>query len=376
MEVEDKKPKPKKSRSCCIIPIIIVVLIATAFIVAVYVIEKNQTDIVTERGPAVSYSETFNDTILPDYTVSVKDEEIFNQKMIALLQEYDSGTSNFSEIGDTLLMPSLTPDESIATARSTMAFLKEYYPEGYYLVIQQVLKTTEEQPMFSNFFLRSMDENQRIDLLVHELSHIGMISHPGYSGYGYVIEDKFVSVSEIEVPTGDELLKYITQSSSLDERYLGDSKQKIYTTLDEINSYTKSVRTARAYIRYQIGAIDEGPAQALSRQLFFLSLQLKNIKENHPDTWQALMQEKGFAYVMSRMVSMAKVEIQAAEDEGVSGSTSTDYALSIDQNLALVEGNQALFDEFYAATGISAFDNLKNLTQQELTALGIEIEKF
>ncbi len=338
--------------------------------------EKNQTNIVAERGPAQSYSETFNDKILPDYTVSTDDEDAFNHKMIALLQKYDSGTPNFSETGNTQLMPSYTPDKSIATAQSVMAFLKEYYPEGYYLVVQQVLKTTEEHPMFSNFFLRSMDENQRIDLLVHELSHIGDMSHPEYSGAGYVIEDKFVVVPEIEVPTGDELLKYITQSSPLDKTYLEESKQKIYITLDEINSYTKSIRVARAYIRYQVGALDEGPAGALSRQLFFLSLHLKNIKENHPDIWQALAQEKGFVYVMSRLVSMAKTEIQAAVDEGVNESTSTDYALSIDQNLALVEENQVFFDELYFATGMNSFDNLKNLTSQELTAIGIEIEKF
>ncbi|MFA5051866.1 MAG: hypothetical protein WC544_02260 [Patescibacteria group bacterium] len=374
--MDEKTPEPKKKRSqaCCIIPTVILILIVIGFVAAIFIIEKKQADIVADRGAAEQYSEQFNASMPPDYTVASMDEETFNEKIVKLLREYDSGTSNFSEIGDSQLMKALTADESIASAQASMKFLKDYYPEGYFLVVNQVLKTYEEQPMFVNFFLRSMDEAGRLDFVVHELSHISDLSHPECTGYGYVIEDKFISIPEIDAPQGDELLKYISQSASMDEKYLKESKQKIYTTLDEINSYTKSVRVARAYIRYQTGVIDEDAPQALSRQLYYLSLHLKNIKDHHPDAWQALMRDKGFAYVMARLVSMAKTELQAAKDEGVSGSAGTDFALSIDQNLALFEQKQALFDELYAATGLVG--GLENYTQPELSELGVTIEKF
>jgi hypothetical protein len=133
---------------------------------------------------------------------------------------------------------------------------------------------------------------------------------------------------------------------------------------------------ARAYNYYKKSGIDESRLQILSRQLYFLSLHLKNIKENHPDDWQKLKKDKVFAYIMARQISIAKTEIQVAKDEGASSSSGNNSASTTDKNLALMDENQALFDELYTATGISSMGDLKNLTQKELNGLGLSIEKF
>ena len=102
----------------------------------------------------------------------------------------------------------------------------------------------------------------------------------------------------------------------------------------------------------------------------------KNIKENHPALWSTLEKKPGFAYVISRVVAIAKTEIQAARDEGVSGITGgSAFASSIDSNLAMFNKNQPLFDELFSATGINTMGNLPALTKQELSRIGVRIEK-
>jgi len=373
---KDKQLKKRKWYWCCGIPVIIVMLVIVGITVSIFIIEKKQKDNISNRPIPEEYSEIFNANFLPNYAVSAEDEDKFNQKMITLLQKYDSGTPNYSESGGTELLHPLTAEEAVESAKSTMKFLKDYYPEGYYLVVNQVLQTPEEHQIFPDFFLRSGEEESVINILVHELSHMGKFGSSEYTGSGYVIEDKFIVLNELALPPGDELLKYISEPASLDQDYLNENKQDIYTTLDEVNSYTKSVRVSRAYIRYKSGEIDETRSQALSRQLYFLSLHLKNIKKNHPDLWQALKQEQGFAYLLSRMISIAETEIKAAEEEGASRSLSTNFALSVDRNLSLFQENQALFDELYTATGIDDKGDLQNFTQQELSEFDLNIEKF
>lgn len=376
--IKEKGIQLKKRRGhwCCGIPAIIIMLVIVGITVSIFVIEKKQADNISKRDRPEAYSEIFNANFPSNYAVSAEDEDKFNQKIIILLQKHDSGTPNYSESGGAELFRPLTAEEAVESAKLTMKFLKDYYPEGYYLVVNQVLQTPEEHQMFPNLFLHSNDEESVIDFLVHELSHMGKFGSSEYSGSGYVIEDKFITLNKLALPPGDELLKYISEPASLDQDYLNEYRQDIYTTLDEVNSYTKSVRVSRAYSRYKSGGIDENAPQALSRQLYYLSLHLKNIKENHPDLWQALKQEQGFAYLLSRMISIAETEIKAAKEEGADSSLSTDFALSIDRNLFLLQENQALFDELYTATGIDGKDNLQNFTQQELSEFGLNIEKF
>jgi hypothetical protein len=191
------------------------------------------------------------------------------------------------------------------------------------------------------------------------------------------VEDKNIIIKkQADMPKGDKLLKYIKSPVSLDNKYLRDSRQDILTTLDEIVSYTKSVRVARSLARVDKIIVEEDSTQSLSRQLYYLSLHLKNIKENHPNLWSIVMKEKAFTYLISRITSVAKTEIQAAKDDGVSGFTSTNFASSIDDNLALFDENQALFDELYTATGINSLGNLQKLTQKELAKIGVKIEKI
>ena len=359
--------------------VLLFVLAIIGMTVTIFIVEKKQADRMSKRGKAETYSETFNTNFLPDYTVSADDVEKFNEKIIALLQKNDTGTINLSESGDTGLLPLLNKDEKIAKATSDMKLLKEYYPEGYYLVINSVLKTAEKEQIFQHFYFRSTGEADRVNFLVHELSHLSIIIQTSRRGdLGYLVEDKFINLNKLtNVPKGDELLKYISKPAPiLDNKYLKKSKHDIYSTLEEIVSYTKSVRVARAFARYNKFVIEEDSTQGLSRQLYYLSLHLKNIKENHPNLWKTLKKEKGFAYLMSRIISIAKTEIQAAKDEGVSGFTGDNFASSIDDNLSLFNENQALFDELFTATEINSLGDLQKLTQKELAKMGIKIEKF
>jgi len=221
-----------------------------------------------------------------------------------------------------------------------MQFLKERYPEGYHLVVDSVLNIPDKSQIFPNLYQQFREAQTRVDMVVHEISHIGRFEKSIVNRLGYVIEDKFITVNHLpdDLPGGDELLHYISELTSMDGTYLKDAKQDIYTTLDEIISYTKSLRVARAYAYYQKGFIDEDRGQALSRQLYFLSLHLKNIKENYPNLWQKMKKEKGFVYLMLREISIAKTEIQATRDESASGSSGdADFASSVDKNLSLFE---------------------------------------
>lgn len=372
--------QPKKAHKwrlwCCGLPVFIVVLVIIVATISVFRNEKKLTDKISERGKAETYSEIFNSNYPPEYAVTASDEEKFNQKIVELLQKYENGTPNFSQEGASLLSP-LSTEKAIEFAKSDMKILKDNYPEGYYLVVNSVLKTAEKDQLFPNMYLGSQDETDRIDLLVHELSHIGSFAHLDNQGRGYIIEDKYITRNMfLEMPKASELLKYINDKVLLDDKYLEEANQDIFTTLDEVISYTKSLRFARAYARYKKGSIDEGSMQATSRQLYYLSLQLKNIKENHPDDWQKLKNGKGFVYITARQVSVAKTEIQAAKDDGASSSSGDNFAGTTDKNLSLFEENKTLFDEIYASVDLDSKGELKNLSQKEVAGLGIKVEKF
>lgn len=358
--------------------VILIILAVVAMTTAIFIVEKKQEGLLSRRGKAETYSETFNINFLPDYTISADNEEKYNEKMVALLQKDGSKSENYSENEGAKLLPLLKPEEKIVKAKSDLKFLKEYYPEGYYLVENYIRNTPEEDNMFPSFYIRTFGDNDRVDIIVHEISHLERTTNiTSCDSSGYVVEDKNIIIKkQADMPRGDELLKFISNPLSLDNKYLKENKQDIYTTLDEIVSYTKSVRVTRSLARYNKGVIDEDSTQSLSRQLYYLSLHLKNIKENHPNLWSTLKKEKAFAYIMSRMVSIAKTEIQAAKDEGVSGSTGTDIASSIDDNLLKFNENQVLFDELYTATGINSLGNLQKLSLKELGKIGVKIEKI
>ncbi|MFA6423150.1 MAG: hypothetical protein WCW17_01710 [Patescibacteria group bacterium] len=378
-DIEEKVIKPKKWwRWCCGIPAIICVLIFIALIIFVFIIEKKQADRMSNRNKPETYSEIFNINILPDYTVSETDEKEFNKKIVILFQKNDSEIGNYTENGDTKLLPLLNKDKKLAKAISDMKFLKDYYPEGYYLVVNSVLKTPEKEQQFPNFYRHSTGEVDRVNFLVHELSHLSIIVNAlGCDDFGYLVEDKFVNFNKLtNAPKGDELLKYISELTALDNKYLKESKHNIYATLDEIVAYTKSVRLYRAFAYKNKVTIDEDAPQGLSRQLYYLSLHLKNIKENHPAFWENLKKEKGFAYIVSREVTIVKTEIKAAKDEGVWSSTNTDFAGSIDNNLLSFDQNQSVLDELFDAAGLDSMNNLQNLTEQKLMILGLKIKKF
>jgi hypothetical protein len=379
MEEQIKKSKHGCLRWGCGVPMIVSALAMVGMTVTIFVMEKRQEVRMAKRDKPETYSETFNTNFPPDYTVSAAEEEKFNKKMVDVFQTLENNPADFNvdlvESGNANLLRPLKLDEQIAKNMADMKLLKDYYPEGYYLVIHSVLKMTEKQQIVQYFYSLFSNNEDRVDFIVHELSHYSRVVN--CSSSGYVLEDKNVIIArQAEMPKGDELLKYISEPIYFDNEYLKKNKHDIYTTLDEVVSYTKSTRVARALARYNKSVIDEDAPQSLSRQLFYLALHLKNIKENHPNLWTTLKKEKGFVYILSRMISVAKTEIQAAKDEGVSGFTGdSKHASSIDDNLAVFNENQALFYELYTATGIDKLGSLKDLSKQQLAKIGIKIER-
>jgi len=221
--MKEKTNQPKKGWRywCCGIPTVIIVLIIIGGTITIFINEKIQTDRISKRDKPETYSEIFNTNFTPDYTVSDIDEGKFNQKMVNILQKYNSGTIDFSENEKTNLFRLLSSEEAIEFAKSDIKFLKDYYPEGYCLIVNHVLTSSEENQMFPNFYLRSGAEESRIDFLVHELSHIAGFTYTNFVGHSYLIEEKIVTLNgKLDLPQGDELIQYINEPSDMDNTYL------------------------------------------------------------------------------------------------------------------------------------------------------------
>ncbi|MEA3357371.1 MAG: hypothetical protein U9Q67_02955 [Patescibacteria group bacterium] len=273
----------------------------------------------------------FMDSMPPDYSISEVNEAEFNNLL----------TQNFEE-GD------------LEDVNEMVAGLKENYPEGYFVILTQTLRRPEE---FKDWYELLTPDPDAMETIIHEMTHTGGI----YCGT-FFIEDKCITIPDRwdlseRLFSGVELLDYIDSQNFIDEAYLEGCKHNIIGTLDEVNAYIKSVRTDRANKNYN------SDPSTLARQMYYITLHLRHAKEEEPETWNILVDNKGFAYTLMRLIAMAEAELETAEEEGFSGINVTD-------NLNLYEENREYLDEFFVSAGVAELKDL-DLTYIELQERGI-----
>lgn len=271
-------------------------------------------------------------------------------------------------------------DADYAKIRTLTDEIKNYYPEGYFLLVRAApAQAISMRYLFipkpvlgPNGIAIPMDAADTAGTLIHELSHMAPDNI-----HNFWIEDKTVITDGIDLfslPDGKEAIKFIVSPMSFDRTYLEESNQKISGTLDEINSYIKTVRVLRAYSR--VGRLRDTTSDgfnSLSRQLYILTVQLKNIKENHPDVWQDILQNKGFAFVTMRLVAMAETEIKLPKRNRnpVYEKVDVDFSGSIKGNLELVDQNRYLLEELFTVSGVKGLDEA---SYDNLIARGVNLK--
>lgn len=386
--------KPYFSFKNCCFGLIMVFVVIPALLVYVGVYLRNNEakkdrQKIESRGKPESYSLLFSKYLPPNYSFTEKEQsQIDTLVSDAMEMSKPAGLKTSKEITQSGSKLDLEAKDKKSAAKELVTKLKAHYPEGYFVIAKSlILLSAEERYSFNLNFINN--GSQTADTEVHEFSHSW--SHMATGNYfvsgrnfnftthsGHLIEDKMIIYKNYyPLPLGNELVKYIPKLTSVDNTYLKDSKQDLYSTLDEINSYIKSTRVARVYNYYDNEDINNNSAAiVLSRQLFILSLQLKNLKEYYPEIWRAHAKNSSFAYVMMRLVEIANNELTAAKNEGLDSSkVDESFALTIDKNLELVGQNQLLFDEIYTTSGVDKFKG-KDLSEAELKSLGITIEKI
>jgi len=391
-----KKDGMKRScfsfRNCCLGSIIIFVVIPIIlFLIGVYIIknsEDREQQKLESRNKPESYSLLFSKNLKPDYSFTEDEQNQIETAVFEVMNMSKPAGMEVEEDTDQIFKTmNLENEDKVSAAGDLVAKLKENYPEGYYIIAKSLLLLPPEDKYSFNFWFRG-NNSETANTEVHELSHSWasayfgdyFISGKQYNmlGYsGHLIEDKliFYRIDNRQMPTGDELLKYISTPTSIDNTYLSENKQILYTTMDEINAYTKSTRVARIYNYYNSEDIDQKSSpQALSRQLYFLALQLQNLKDNYPDIWKLHTENESFAYVMMRLVAIAKNELIVARDEGLDFDKGDEsFAGTVNNNLDLFEQYQPIFNEIYTISGIKDYQG-KNLNEYELNDLEVMVE--
>lgn len=333
----------------------------------------------TGRETPEKYSALFSSGLVPNYTITSEEEQEVRAKTQAMLKQsgLTSEIEYSSQIGESMFLDAfamLSESEKINLASVVLEKLKQYYPEGYFLVAKHVLKTPASKEIFPIFFIHKQPEIDTADFLVHEMSHdanTALKLERSFNEIGFWIEDKWVSSTvpnALKFPKGKETLAYIQDPTEIDIKYLKENNQNIFTTLDELVSYTKSVRTQRAFNYYE--KIGIGSVDTLSRQLYLFHLQLKNIKDRYPELWQPLTENAGFGFVSARIVAMARAEIDAALEEEKWSGLGGSFAGNAKENLDLADNNSETFDELIRVSGIADLI-YNNPTQEELEKIGV-----
>lgn len=381
-------------KSCCLgLVVILVVIPMILFFVGMYFInnkEKSDRLKITSRDKPENYSLLFSKQLPPDYSFTEQEQsqiDILVSEVMEMSKPAGLKTGKeTTQIGNKIVAEA---KDKKSAAKELVAKLKAQYPEGYFVIAKSLILLPAAERYSFNFFFNNNDL-QTANVEIHELSHSwGSITNGNYfvsgrnfnfAAYsGNLIEDKMVIYKNyyLPLPRGEELMQYISTPTRIDNTYLKDSNQDLYSTLDEVNSYIKSTRVARVYNYYDNQDINNGsPAIVLSRQLFILSLQLKNLKENHLEIWKAQIKNSGFAYVMMRLVGIAKNELMVARDEGLDFDKGDEiFGSTINKNLELIGQNQYLFDEVFSASKVEELQG-KDLSEAELKSLGVTIERI
>ncbi len=332
--LEEGKPSKKPLFFCCCCSAIIFIAIIIGIIAAILCFPEYDPENPINRDdkPANLSPAFFLNSMPPDYSINEQDEAEFNDLLV----------ENFDE-------------SELENVTAMVTKLDEKYPEGYFVIVTQTLSQPDE---FKNWYeLTAVIRPITMDIIVHEMTHTG-----GFYNCTFFIEDKCITIQDQwslseELFSGDNLLSYITEQNSTDESYLVENKHNIIGTLDEVNAYIKSVRISRAYNQH-----DSYPA-SLARQMYYITLHLRHAKEIEIDDWNALVDNRGFAYTLMRLMAMAEAELETAEGKWFSD-------IDVTENLRLYEENKKYLDEFFVSTEVDELNDL-DLTYTELQERGV-----
>lgn len=283
--------------------------------------------------------EIFLDSMPPNYTIKPRDQQAFLAAISSKLSVADQ-----------------------KQAIRLMSKIQAYYPEGYYLITKATVMNADLfKQMFEEY---KNDDFSAADFLCHELSHLAFVES------GYWIEDKHVILANDlslrqKLFGGKALLAYISQPDLIDKTYLNESNQDLMTSLDEVNSYIKSMRMFRAFSSKEATGHNSHPS-TLARQLYIISLHIKYAKEKDSRAWHALIGNKGFAYVLMRLTYMAEAEIAEAKKDGLRDT-------KMDANMKLYRDNQAALNEYMEQTGVASLHD-SPLSLAELLEQGIDLK--
>lgn len=279
----------------------------------------------------------FINKMKPDYAITEAEEQQFEQNISRLL----SG-------------------EELVDAKKMIKKVKDYYPEGYFVIVTETINDPDE---FKTWYDLTRGHPSRANTIVHEMTHGAL------DKYTYWIEDKGITIKNEyylyqKLFSGEVLLQYIDKPNRIDKIYLEENKQNITVTLDEVNAYIKSVRIQRAYSVHNEAETVSDPS-TLTRQLYILMLHLKHAKEKETAVWNIIVSNKGFAYTMMRVVKMAEAEIKLSRKD-------IDVDKDFESNIKVYNQNKGYLNEYLTASSVKELED-QELSYDELRAFGIDL---
>lgn len=249
-------------------------------------------------------------------------------------------------------------NERFILFKSDYEQLKDTFAEGFFVITKVGIRTPKE---INTYYDTSItDRGSRMNLLIHELTHIASdrcfvknlspaqceLSFFDQQKYTFQKDQLFLTVNydEEKLHKKDVLRQYIPTLNEIDETYLNAENGDIFGTLDELNAYTKSMRTQIAY--QDIDSREQLIFEYLNldRQLLHLALDLHHAKNTNEDEWNFLTSDPGIGYIVFNFKKDAEKELSRVN---INGEDSTDSIIQeIKQTNTLLAEYEPIFDTF------------------------------
>ncbi len=204
-------------------------------------------------------------------------------------------------------------EDELASVRNRLERLKIRYPEGYFIIIKMCSREPQE---FEAYY---EGDDSSINTIIHEASH-GADSEclyddnvagtcekeKNYETYlidGYLVRFPYdYSLDESFSQAGEAMLHEIKNHTDFDHTYLVEQGSG-YSTLDELNSYTKSMRCSKYFDTDNAVSSYE----AMQRQLYHLNIMLIYAKTD-PLIWDRITSDKAFVTMALKLRDIAMAE--------------------------------------------------------------------
>lgn len=249
-------------------------------------------------------------------------------------------------------------DERFILFQSDYEQLKDTFEEGYFVITKVGARAPQE---INTYYDTSItDRGSRMNLLIHELTHVASdrcfvknlrpaeceLSFFDQQKYTFQKDQLFLTVNYDEeiLHKKDALRQYIPETNEIDKTYLNAENGDIFGTLDELNAYTKSMRAQIAY--QDIDSREQLIFEYLNlnRQLFHLALDLHHAKNTSEDEWQFLTSDPGIGYIVFNFKKDAEKELSRVN---INGEDSTDPIIQEIKNTnILLAEYESIFDTF------------------------------